>query len=457
MIKTNELKPYEEYQSTEYDWLPKVPRHWEKRSIRSLTQLSDERNGNRNDLELLSVYREYGVIRKASRNDNHNVESLDLSNYKYVGKDYLVMNKMKMWQGSLGVSNYEGIVSPAYIVCHFSIDANYKYFHYLLRSAKFKTQYNRISYGIRVGQWDMRYNDFKNINLFIPPRQEQDQIVKFLDLKISKINKFIIDKKREIELLKEQKQAEINRAITKGLNSDAPMKDSGIDWLGKIPEHWEIKYLRNLLTIISIKNRPELPLLSVVREKGVILRDVMSKEENHNFIPDDLSGYKMVLNGQFVINKMKAWQGSYGVSNYEGIVSPAYYIFNLTFPNKKFFHIAIRSKIYVNFFAQYSDGIRVGQWDLSSEKMKMIPFFVPPASEQNAIIEYTNKKFEVIDEYIVKIEQELNLAKDYKTSLISEVVTGKVDVRDVKINAVFEMETLDNTEIEIETEEVIEE
>ncbi|HQN93010.1 MAG TPA: hypothetical protein PLQ09_02755, partial [Prolixibacteraceae bacterium] len=137
-----QLNPYPAYQPTEYDWLPQVPKYWEKRSIRTLTKLSDERCGSRDDLELLSVYREYGVIRKASRDDNHNVESLDLSNYKYAGNDYLVMNKMKMWQGSLGVSSYKGIVSPAYIVCSFTIDANYRYFHYLLRSATFKTQYN---------------------------------------------------------------------------------------------------------------------------------------------------------------------------------------------------------------------------------------------------------------------------------------------------------------------------
>jgi len=103
VIMAEQLNPYPAYQPTEYDWLPQVPKYWEKRSIRTLTKLSDERCGSRDDLELLSVYREYGVIRKASRDDNHNVESLDLSNYKYAGNDYLVMNKMKMWQGSLGV------------------------------------------------------------------------------------------------------------------------------------------------------------------------------------------------------------------------------------------------------------------------------------------------------------------------------------------------------------------
>ena len=111
-----------------------------------------------------------------------------------------------------------------------------------------------------------------------------------------------------------------------------------------------------------------------MREKGVIIRDIESKEENHNYIPDDLSGYKYVSVGQFVINKMKAWQGSYAVSKYNGIVSPAYYVCELNFPHKEFFNIAIRSKFYVPFFIQYSKGIRVGQWDLSPIGLKSILF-----------------------------------------------------------------------------------
>ena len=127
-------------------------------------------------------------------------------------------------------------------------------------------------------------------------------------------------------------------------------KDSGVAWIGEIPEHWEIRSLRNFLSYVSIKGHGDKQLLSVTRENGVIVRNVESKEENHNFVPDDLSGYKLVEEGQFVINKMKSWQGSYGVSSYTGIVSPAYYVCNLRFENKRFFNIAIRSKSYVPFF-----------------------------------------------------------------------------------------------------------
>ena len=210
----NELRPYETYIDTGIDWLDKIPAHWEKISVRGITELSNKRCGNREDLELLSVYREYGVVRKNSRDDNHNVESLDLSSYKYVDKGYLVLNKMKMWQGSLGVSKYEGIVSPAYIVCKIKSDINLEYLHLLLRSPKFKTIYNRISYGVRVGQWDMRYDDFKKINFFAPPKLEQEQIVKYLNYQIEKINKFIKAKKKELVLIRELIDCETNRIIS---------------------------------------------------------------------------------------------------------------------------------------------------------------------------------------------------------------------------------------------------
>lgn len=448
----NKLKPYDEYQETSYDWLPMVPKHWSAISIRAITQLSDKRNKERTDLELLSVYRDYGVIRKSSRSDNHNVESQDVSNYKYVNVGNLVMNKMKMWQGSLGVSKYEGIVSPAYIVCEVCQSMNNRYLHYLLRSAIFKTFYNRISYGVRVGQWDLRYDDFKSLRIYLPPDSEQNQIVKYLDWKLSKINKFIRAKKKQIELLIEQKEVMISKAVTKGIDSNVKMKNSGIEWIGYIPEDWDIKQLRQILTPVSVKNRPYLPLLSVVREQGIILRDIDDYEKNHNFIPEDLSGYKVVEKEQFVMNKMKAWQGSYGVSNYVGIVSPAYFVFNLHFENKDFFHYAIRSRLYVDYFARSSDGIRIGQWDLSLQKMKEIPFVIPTDDIQKEIAEYIMIITANIDNTIEKINTEINLITEYRTTLISDVVTGKVDVRNIVVENYFnegvELEEMDESDEE---------
>lgn len=235
----------------------------------------------------------------------------------------------------------------------------------------------------------------------------------------------IIDELSAFETAKEQA---VDTLITKGILSDVPMKPSGVAWLGDIPAHWQTIKLRQILHPVSIKNQPDLPLLSVVREKGVIVRDVEDIEANHNFIPDDLSGYKVVKKGQFALNKMKARQGSYGISDYTGIVSPAYFVFDVDFENLEYFHFAIRSKVYVNFFAQASDGIRVGQWDLQMDKMKEIPFIVPPADEQKAIVECIPRIYAQYEREISVLQQRIDLLIEQKNKLISEIVMGRASV-----------------------------
>ena len=200
-------------------------------------------------------------------------------------------------------------------------------------------------------------------------------------------------------------------------------KDSGVPWLGDVPEHWQVRRLRHVLEGIAQRNRPDLPLLSVVREKGVILRDMTSKDENHNFIPDDLSNYKIVRAGQFAMNKMKAWQGSYGVSHYEGIVSPAYFVFDISGIDGEFFHAAIRSKTYVPFFTQASDGVRIGQRDLSQARMKEIPFFAPPLSEQSGIVRFLDHADRRIKHYIRAKQKLIKLLEEQKQAVIHHAVT----------------------------------
>jgi type I restriction enzyme S subunit len=200
-------------------------------------------------------------------------------------------------------------------------------------------------------------------------------------------------------------------------------KDSGVPWLGAVPGHWEVRKLRNVLRGVTEHNRPDLPLLSVVREKGVILRDVINKDKNRNFIPDDLTNYKVVREGQFAMNKMKAWQGSYGVSQCNGIASPAYFIFDVQGVEGSYFHTAIRSKAYVAFFTQASDGVRIGQWDLSHARMKEISFFIPPFPEQVAIVRFLDYVDQRIRYYICAKQQLIKLLEEQKQAIIHKAVT----------------------------------
>ncbi|MCX7256307.1 MAG: restriction endonuclease subunit S, partial [Polaromonas sp.] len=187
------MQRYESYKASGVEWLGDVPSHWDVKPLRAVTELKSDRN--RPDLPVLSVYREYGVILKDSRDDNHNATSLDTSNYKVVKPGDLVVNKMKAWQGSMGVSAHEGIVSPDYITCSTNAErVQSNYLHYLLRSALLISVYNALSYGVRVGQWDMHYEDFKQISIPLPPYDEQNCIIAFLDQKTVEIDAAIAKK-----------------------------------------------------------------------------------------------------------------------------------------------------------------------------------------------------------------------------------------------------------------------
>jgi len=201
-------------------------------------------------------------------------------------------------------------------------------------------------------------------------------------------------------------------------------KPSGYDWVGDVPAHWAVEKLGTSLRAVSEKNRPDLPLLSITREKGVIERDLDDEESNHNFIPDDLSGYKVLRAGQFGMNKMKAWQGSYGVSQHTGIVSPAYFVFQFTKEiDPNFFNRAIRSKLYVSFFGSASDGVRIGQWDLNKARMREIPLLVPPLPEQRAITAFLDDKCAKIDGAVKIKEDQIALLRERRQIIIQDAVT----------------------------------
>lgn len=232
------------------------------------------------------------------------------------------------------------------------------------------------------------------------------------------------------KLFSEQCKRElIAHTVTKGLNPDAPMKDSGIDWIGKIPNHWHSRSLKSLLTRKSRKGEPSWRVLSVERERGVVDRELEGSPDNNNRLPDDLSGYLVVRNGQFVMNKMKAWQGSYGVSLYDGIVSPAYYTFDLASSvDSEFFNWAIRSKAYIPFFGRDSYGIRTDQWDFKVQALRNIPLFVPPVEEQRQIVDYLVQRLKGIDGLITDLDRQVELLRRYRKQVINDVVTGKIRV-----------------------------
>ena len=424
-----QLPRYEAYKDSGVEWLGEIPEHWGCDCIRAATTLKSDKN--QPDLQVLSVYREYGVILKNSRDDNHNATSLDTSTYKAVKPGDLVVNKMKAWQGSMGVSEHEGIVSPAYITCKTNQHDFYsKYLHYLLRSKTYVNVYNAISYGVRIGQWDLRYEDFKKITIPIPAKTEQKRIASFLDQKTSEIDEAIAKKQKLIELLQEQKSILINQAVTKGLNPDAPMKDSGVEWIGEIPAHWEVKRLKYYLTEIDERSQSgDEELLSVSHMTGVTPR--AEKTGIYMFMAADYKGSKICQEGDLVVNIMWAWMGALGVSGMTGIVSPSYGVYRQMkkrrFTNW-FLEHTLRSGEYVAEYNRRSTGLHSSRLRLYSDYLLDMQIASPSFEEQAQIEQKVIEHSLALDEAIGSVSKEVAALNEFKQSVISSAVTGKIKV-----------------------------
>ena len=422
------MERYSSYKDSGVSWIGDIPEHWEVKQLRSfLTLFSEKGHG---DAQLLSVTREQGVIErdKEDQEENHNFVPDDLSGYKYSEKGDFAINKMKAWQGSYAVSEYNGIVSPAYFTCKLK-GVNKDFFSKAIRSKVYVPFFTQYSKGIRVGQWDLNPNALKSIPFFLPTPDEQSVIVKYIDDKTSNIDAYVADKEKEIELLQELKQKTIADAVTKGLNPDAKMKDSGISWIGEIPEHWETYRFAIICKSKSICNCEEEELLSVYLDRGVIrFSDDSSKRTNPT--SKDLSKYQLVEEGDFVLNNQQAWRGSVGVSRYRGIVSPAYFIFELSsIINRNFANYMFRSSAYVSYYYICSKGIGSIQRNLDWNSLKQQKMAIPPLDEQRAIVYYIEEKCQKIDKLASELQSEIDYLKEYKQRLIADCVTGQVNVQ----------------------------
>lgn len=442
------LKPYPHYKDSGLDWLSNIPKHWELLSIRAFLKTVNLRG--RPDLPILSVYRDYGIIRKDSRNDNHNRDGEDLSTYKVVNSGNLVLNKMKTWQGSLGISEYEGIVSPAYIVCKFIKNLNTKYIHYLLRSTYYITSYNRISYGVRVGQWDMRFNDFKQLPIFRPTIQEQNKIVSFLDVALWKISRFIHNKRRLVELLKEQKQAIINRAVTRGLDPNVKLKPSSEQWLGDIPQHWLKKRVKLVSKILRGKfsHRPRNnPQMYNGPYPFIQTGDVARAKKNITSYHQTLSEMGFTVSKQFP-------KGTLVMAIAANIGDVAILQFDACFPDSVIGFVPKNEInldfLYYAFMAMRQELIKEApvstQGNLNIERVGSLFVPLPSLNEQVLIVSSIEEESTRIDSTITRAEREIELMQEYRTRLIADVVTGKVDVRDVPIGSAPDVEVLEEVD-----------
>jgi len=421
------------------EWLGEVPEEW---SIEPLWAHFKRRKetGFPNEA-LLSVYRDHGVVLKASRDDNHNVESQDLGGYQLVRRDSLVINKMKAWQGSVSISDLQGIVSPAYFVYSSSSAAFDRMFvHYLLRSAPYIISYSLISKGVRTGQWDLQPEYLRQTQLLIPPIEEQKNIGKFIDQETSQIDQLISKKEQLIEKLLERRQALITQAVTKGLDPNVPMKDSGVEWLGDVPLHWSIRPLRSIASTIS----SPVDKKSIEGQSSVLLcnyTDVTYNDLIHadiNFMQAtatlaQIRGYKLKA-GDTVITKDSETAEDMGLSAFVvaelSNVLCGYHL-AIVRPRKRVVPRWLTwnlrgssSRTQMTLFSRGLTRVSLGQGSLRSIKVA-----TPPADEQTIIASFLDQETAQIDLLVEKARKAIELLKERRQALITQVVTGKIDVR----------------------------
>lgn len=411
-------------------FLGSVPMDWHTDKVKYHLERYEVRNPG--DQQILSVYREYGVIPKDSRDDNHNVTSEDTTKYKYVKPGYFVINKMKAWQGSMGVSDHEGVVSPAYYIYRFQ-DCLFdkKYFHYLLRGC-YKDEFRRLSGGIREGQWDLPSQAFENTIVLVPDILEQKAIVGFLDSKCAEIDALSDEIQSEIDTLEEYKRSIITEAVTKGLDKTVPMKDSGVEWVGEIPDNWVMQRGKYVFEQKSDRgNLKSLVLLSPTQNYGVIPQDLYEELSGFSAVKlnekTDLNSLKTVHKGAFVIS-LRSFQGGFEYSEYEGVVSPAYQVFYPTIPVcDRYYKYLFKTQIFIDKMNSYTMSLRDGK-NIAFADFGRTYIPIPPLDEQASIANYLNDISSQLNDVLAKKQEQLSVLDYYKKSIIYEYVTGKKEV-----------------------------
>lgn len=421
-----------------------IPYHWKEIRSKYLLEERDDRSSDGNE-DLLSVSQYTGVTKKRKQiSGSNDSRASSLEGYKQVDQDNLVINIMLAWNGSLGVSKYQGIVSPAYGVYKINNVVYPTYLHYLVKSEEYKTLFRMYSTGVIDSRLRLYSDQLFSLRFIVPSYTEQEQIARYLDYKNHLFNKYIRIKKKQIELLKELKQVVINDAVTGKIDvrTGKPYpkyKDSGVEWIGMIPEEWTCKRLKELSKIVLGK------MLKPVKSEGDVLKPYLrstniqwllpnvSDVNSMWFTPRELSLYRLSKNDILVseggeVGRACIWddellecyiQNSVHKITTNQDILPLYLLYSFT------------EKASKGFFKAFVNRVSIGH--LTREKIVSIPFIVPPPETQESIIKFLAKIDQRTELTLSLYLSQITTIKELQTRLISDVVTGKLDVRSIEI------------------------
>ena len=425
-----QFKQYPSYKNSGVEWLGDVPEHWYIFKSNKIFKQSNVRSYESD--EQLTASQKYGVIPQSlymKKEESKVVLALSgIDNFKHVDKNDFVIS-LRSFQGGIELCFYDGCVSPAYTVLKPNKVINYSFWSYLFKSTIYISVLNTAVDGIREGK-TISYTNFGKIYINIPPLSEQAQIANYLDTETTRIDNLIAKQEKLIELLEEQRKSIISHAVTKGLNPDAPMKDSGVEWLGDVPEHWEIypiSYSFNLLKNNNVGDDWEHTQLLSLTLQGVIKKDINeAKGKTHS----DYSTYQKVNVGDFIfcLFDIEETPRTVGVVETSGMITSAYTALKpKPFINPKYFYYLFECRDDLKAFGSEYSGLRK---TIRPTKFIKLKICYPKLNEQCEIVGFLDTKCKKIDLLISKQQQLIKKLKEYRSTIISHAVTGKIDVRE---------------------------
>ena len=411
-----------------FEWVGEIPTSWE---LYKGKYMFTQRNlrGNTIELQLLSPTQKYGVVPQSVYEDRSGMNAVklnknaNLSALKTIHKgDFCI--SLRSFQGGFEYSEYEGVVSPAYQVFYPVVKVARGYYKYLFKDSGFIEKMNSYTMTLRDGK-NIAFADFGNTYIPCPPVDEQQRIADFLDTKCAEIDALTADIQTQIDTLEQYKRSVITETVTKGLNPDAEMKDSGIQWIGNMPAHWDVIRGKYILRYMQKPVREDDGVITCFRDGEVTLRS--NRREDGFTMSDKEIGYQGIDVGDLVVHGMDGFAGSIGISDSRGKASPVLNVLD-TDQCKRYIMYYLRSMAYSDVFLALATGIRVRSCDLRWNKLAELSYPVPPLDEQNAIVKHIDSVLSKADAVIADKKAQLATLDEYIKSLIFEYVTGKKEV-----------------------------
>ena len=463
------LKPYPAYKDSGIEWLGDVPEHWEVVRLRNTSEMrvSNVDKHAKDDEQPVRLCNYVDVykndrIRSGMAFMRATATTDEIERFRLQSGDVLITKDSEAWN-DIGVpalieDTQDDIVSGYHLALlrPFPERVGGGYLFRALQSPAVAYQFHVEANG--VTRYGLSHNAIRSVWLPLPPLSEQAAIVRFLDHADRRIRRYIRAKQQLIALLEEQKQAIIHRAVTRGLDPNVRLKPSGVEWLGDVPEHWRLPRLGALLHERGETNGDGQvsEVLSVLRERGVI--PYAEKGNIGNKKSEDITRYKVVRPDDIVVNCMNVIIGSVGLSRYTGCLSPVYYVLTRRSERDRprYLNAYFQTKPFQESLVRIGNGILAHRMRIPMELLKCEPFPRPPFEEQAAIVSFLDRATADLDAATTSAQRETSLLREYRTRLIADVVTGKLDVREAAArlpDEVEELEPLDEADALIDGEE----